>query len=302
VMGYGHPVSTFGSRIDYFIGGADAELPQKAQEHYSERLVLIPGIGAHPIYPDHKPVHPPRRNDRILVTCSWGCPKINYPMLMVLKRIASHASRAVDFQFFPNWALDRYNCVLPFLEDVGSVLGRLAKVIADRPYAEYMQHIDEGHLALDSYPFGGYNTVIDCLYLRKPIVTYEGTRFFNRAASALLRKLGLEELIARSDDEYVEKAVRLIDDDDYRNQISTTLAAMDLKAWLFDTDEPGYFGKAIDFLIENHERLKQEGGREPIFIARDGRTGKEDSRVTGDAGFAPHLNALLSSHSAYATF
>jgi hypothetical protein len=41
--GYGHPVSTFGGEIDYFIGSAAAELPERATQFYSERLVLMPG-------------------------------------------------------------------------------------------------------------------------------------------------------------------------------------------------------------------------------------------------------------------
>ena len=43
VSGYGHPVSTFGGEIDYFMGSAAAELPELATQFYSERLVLMPG-------------------------------------------------------------------------------------------------------------------------------------------------------------------------------------------------------------------------------------------------------------------
>ena len=47
IAGYGHPVSTFGSTVDYFLAGAAVE-NQNAKQHYSERIVLIEGLGIHP--------------------------------------------------------------------------------------------------------------------------------------------------------------------------------------------------------------------------------------------------------------
>jgi hypothetical protein len=40
----------------------------------------------------------------------------------------------------------------------------------------------------------------------------------------------------------------------------------DLKARLFDTKEPEYFEKAVDYLIDNHEDLKRDATCAPIFI------------------------------------
>lgn len=270
VMGYGHPVSTFGSQIDYFIGGADVELVEHAATNYSERLVLIPGIGAHPVCPRYQPKHPPPRDDRLWINCPWGCSKVNYPMLLNLRAIRDRARKPVCFQFSPGWGLNRYNCVIPFIQDIDAVLGPAAHVFSNRGYDQYMEYLELGELALDSYPFGGYNTIVDALYLGKPVVTYEGTRFYNRAASALLRRLGLEELIAATSEQYIDKAVRLVDDDPYRRDLAARIRSLDLRAKLFDTDEPEYFRRAIDYLIEHHEALRQDPGRAPIFIGREG--------------------------------
>lgn len=46
ICGTGHPVSTFGSEVDYFISGADVEILESAEKCYSERLILLPGLGA----------------------------------------------------------------------------------------------------------------------------------------------------------------------------------------------------------------------------------------------------------------
>lgn len=264
--GYGHPVSTFGSRVDYFIGGADVELVENAQKNYSERLVLIPGLGAHPVYPNYTPRRPSHPDNQIVINCPWGYAKLNYPMVQNLQAIQRRARRTLRFQFLPAWSLANYNATVPFRRELCEAFGQTVTLVANQTYDVYMQWMEKGHLSIDSYPFGGYNTIVDSLHLGRPIVTYEGTRFANRAASALLRRLGLDELIAHNDEEYIEKTVRLVDDDAYRDDLTRRLAAMDLRAMLFDTAEPEAFERAVDFLIEHHESLAQDGTRSPIFI------------------------------------
>lgn len=272
VMGYGHPASTFGAQIDYIIGGTDSELLEDAERNYSERLVAIPGIGAHPVYPDYqrvplsKPPAGPAGTRQVLINCSWGSSKLNHPMLQNLLAIRQRARVAVRFQFFPNWSVERFNLLLPLCRDLQDLFGNDVTVVGNSEYPLYMQRMDQADFSLDSYPFGGYNTIVDSLYLGKPIVTYEGRQFYNRAASALLGKLGLDELIAHSAEEYIEKAVRLADDESYRQQLTERLEQMDLEARLFGTEEPEYFCRAIDFLIENHAQLAAEQSRRPIVI------------------------------------
>jgi len=265
-VGYGHPVSTFGSQIDYFIGGMDVELAEDAEKNYSERLVLIPGIGAHPVYPDYTPQRPTLPAEPVTINCSWGYAKINYPMIVNLRAIQKRARRPVRYQFFPSWSLANYNATVPFRREIYDVFGDTAVVIGNQRYDVYMQFAENAHLSIDSYPFGGYNTIVDSLHLARPVVTYEGTRFANRAASALLRRLDLDELVAHSDEEYIEKTVRLVDDEDYRNQLSQRLVEMDLRTRLYDTNEPEAFARAIDFLMEHHDRLRRDTTRSPIFI------------------------------------
>lgn len=265
-VGYGHPTTTAGSRIDYFIGGAEVELSEKARDFYTERLVLIPGLAAVPVYPAYQPQFPPCQRDRIIVNLPWGVAKINYPIVKRLKAIQDRSTRPIEFHFFPGSGVHRYHAIPIVLKELGGILGAAAKLYSNRNYAEYMTALEEAHFSLDSYPFGGYNTVVDALHLGKPIVAQEGDRFYNRASSALLRRVGLDELIAHDEEEYIDKAVRLANDDDYRAELSDRLRNTDLRARLFDDDNTQYFRKAIDYLIANHDRIQRAASRQPIFI------------------------------------
>jgi predicted O-linked N-acetylglucosamine transferase (SPINDLY family) len=126
--------------------------------------------------------------------------------------------------------------------------------------------MEEGDITLDSHPYGGYGSMIDSIYLRKPFVSFESDRFFSRASSQLLREMGLSELISTNKSEYITKALRLIHEDKYREDLHEKLNKVDLHGKLFFSGLDKNFKKAIDFLIENHEALKQEGGKKPIVI------------------------------------
>jgi predicted O-linked N-acetylglucosamine transferase (SPINDLY family) len=83
----------------------------------------------------------------------------------------------------------------------------------------------------------------------------------------MLRSVGLEELIAKSADEYTRLTLKLIHDERYRLKTQDKLKQVDLNKTIFNADSKKYFRKAIDFLIENHEQLKREKSRKPLIIS-----------------------------------
>ena len=97
ILLHGHSVSSFGAQIDYFISGIDSEKMENVEKNYSERLVLIPGIGLHPTYPEYiKEVGEGFRqstnqqnnySEKLLISCPWISQKINYEHLLNLKSI-----------------------------------------------------------------------------------------------------------------------------------------------------------------------------------------------------------------------
>jgi hypothetical protein len=263
---YGHPVSTFGSQIDYWLGGREIESPGECERNYSERLVLVPGAGLVPDRPAYAPrgLHAP--GDTVLVNCAWTAQKANYPLLERLRRILERSRRRIRFRFFTGGSLD-CNAYLPLKRDLSDLLGAANVEAFDAmPYAEYMGEIERGDFNLDSYPYGGYATATDAIYLGKPFVAWEGGKFYNRCAPSLLRRVGMEELIVSSGEAYEELALRLIHDDAYRASLSARLAAADLERAIFARDDARYVLKAFRYLVKNHERLRAERGRRPIVI------------------------------------
>ena len=98
VAGLIHPVSTWGALIDYMISGADVEIPDNPERNYSERLVLIPGLGVGHTLPPYTPEHKdPVANhaDPLLINCSCYAQKINYSWLCTLRELIRRIAQAV---------------------------------------------------------------------------------------------------------------------------------------------------------------------------------------------------------------
>jgi predicted O-linked N-acetylglucosamine transferase (SPINDLY family) len=119
-------------------------------------------------------------------------------------------------------------------------------------YQEYLAKVEQGVLTIDSYPFGGYNTIVDSFFAGCPVVTIEGDKFYNRASTALARRVGVD-LSTTSIKMCEEQVLALLDNPLVLQAERDKLADVDrLKRLLLDTDEPQYFVKAIDYIIANH--------------------------------------------------
>ena len=266
VTNYGHPVSTFGSKIDYWIGGQETEVIDRAREHYSERLVLIPGCAQAPVPLEYQLQYPQLPTSPVIINCTWSGQKINSDHLHRLKKIADRATTPVKFHFFPGGAI-LGNGFIPLDRAIKSILGEeRVQVLPDLAFESYMPALEAAHFALDAHPFGGYNTAVDLLTLRKPIVTLAGNRFYNNSTAYLLGTIGLEELITRSEQEYIDLGVRMIDNSDYRDRMIRRLKTADLTTTVLSHEHVPAFVRAIDHLLENHETLAKQTGREPIIV------------------------------------
>lgn len=79
---------------------------------------------------------------------------------------------------------------------------------------DYLQEYADVDIALDTFPYPGGGTSCDALYMGVPLVTLKGTTHGGRFGYSLLQNLGLGELCAADEAEYVDRAVALARDSD----------------------------------------------------------------------------------------
>jgi protein O-GlcNAc transferase len=101
--------------------------------------------------------------------------------------------------------------VLRILTSAGIAAERVefAGRVSRRAYLERHHGID---IALDTFPFAGGTTTLDAVWMGVPIVTLTGPRALQRTGFSIAKNLDLPELIAHTEDEFVERAVALASD------------------------------------------------------------------------------------------
>ncbi len=76
------------------------------------------------------------------------------------------------------------------------------------PLEDYYRSFGRVDIALDTMPFSGGTTSCDALWMGTPVITAPGQRSWSRSAASVLTTLRLQDWIAESPEDYVQRAVR----------------------------------------------------------------------------------------------
>lgn len=267
----GFPISIFGGELDYFVSGSDVECLEMADENYDERLVCLPGLGAVHERPDFiADFKVPAAKDEILVGGSWIGPKTHYYMLDMFSEIFKNVNKKCKFRIFPAMSWFHGNkSYQPYVKAFGDYFDESLElqVIDGSEVNEYLRLLSEVDCALDSYPWGGSNTCSDCLHLNKPVIMREGTRWYNRIGPAMLRSIGLEGLVANTNVEYIDKSIRIIEDDAWRIELTNRIFEMNnngvIDSKIYNCEDGV---RAFTNFVRDAIDGKIQSGKEPILI------------------------------------
>jgi predicted O-linked N-acetylglucosamine transferase (SPINDLY family) len=215
--------------FDYVLGYTDSPGEDEAR-HYAERVYRFPHSRGVIRLPDYLPaVVPPPCLDAGFVTfgCFGQSHKVNPETIALWARIL----RAVPTArlFLQSNAFNAEAGVALYTElfrEQGIEAHRLVlKPSAD--YRIFLESYAKVDIALDTYPHSGGNTTYEAIGSGVPLVTLNGPRFNSQFAAHLLTMMGVGELAANSEAEYVEIAVKLAGDTvrmtQYRNSLPDLL-------------------------------------------------------------------------------
>ncbi|MEO6785470.1 MAG: tetratricopeptide repeat protein, partial [Chthoniobacteraceae bacterium] len=83
---------------------------------------------------------------------------------------------------------------------------------AEAPPPAYLLRYHRVDIALDPFPYNGMTTTLDALWMGVPVVALIGAMTLGRASFSLISNVGLPELAAQNEDEYVRLATELARD------------------------------------------------------------------------------------------
>lgn len=243
---WGHPLTTALPTIDLFLS-ADAIEPPNAQSHYREKLIRLPNLGV-----STQPFsQPPFELD--LASC--GLPD-NEPLLicpgMLFKYNPEHDAvwvalahdletlgmgRLVFFRSDNELMTAQFERRLRHAFENGAVnFDRTVCLINHLPRPAFFSLLRRSCAMLDTIGFSGFNTAMQAFECGLPVVAFEGEFMRGRFASALARRMGLDELVATTAAGFVDIASRLVKDHAYRASICREVSVR--KSVLFNDAAP----------------------------------------------------------------
>ena len=77
----------------------------------------------------------------------------------------------------------------------------------------HLKRLQLADLFLDTHPYNSHSTTYDYINAELPMVTLKGNSFASRVSASIYSSLKLEELIANTESEYENIAVKLANDE-----------------------------------------------------------------------------------------
>jgi predicted O-linked N-acetylglucosamine transferase (SPINDLY family) len=222
---WGHPVTSGLPTIDYFISSELME-PENARSHYSETLIKLPNIGV--AYP--KPIVGELSNSRsdfdlredaVIYLCCQAPFKYLPQYDFILAEIARRVPQA---QFiFPRGELLRERLKRAFAAvNLNSEDYCFFRSILTRQ--DYIAINFMSDIFLDTFTWSGGNTSLEAIACNLPIVTCPGEFMRGLHAYSFLKMLGVTDTIAQNEAEYIEIAVKLGLDAEWRRDVTERMS------------------------------------------------------------------------------
>ena len=224
--GWGHPVTTGHVNMDYYFSSLLME-PAQGQEHYTEKLLLLPGIGTS--YPKSNLPAPATRSDyalpedKTLYLCPQSLFKVHPDNDELFIRVLEGDENGV-LVFFSGQHVATTNAYIARLSRLFDARGMdktgRVKILPKIDHDNYLRVNMLCDVMLDTIYWSGGNTSLDALVCGLPIVTLPGEFMRGRQSYGMLMSLGIPELVARDENDFVRIALLLGKDAGYRKEIS----------------------------------------------------------------------------------
>lgn len=262
----GYPGTMGAPYIDYIVADQTV-IPIDNQNFYSEKIVYMPH--SYQVNDAHR-----KMSNKSFTKQEFGLPEEGFVFCCFNN---NYKILPETFDIWMDLLLEVDSSVLWLLEDNPTAAKNLrlqaqhrgvdpSRLVFAKPM-DIVDHLARHQLAdlcLDTFPYNAHTTASDALWAGLPVLTLPGQSFAARVATSLLTALDMPELIAKSREDYREKAISLATNQVLLNQIKEKLDRNRLIAPLFDGQ---IFAKNIEKAFEAmNQRYANEQPPDHIYI------------------------------------
>ena len=261
-LSYYNVASTCGAReMDYVLSSEEIKTDH-LQPYYTEEFFHKKGIihaldlGDH--FPEPAKEIPYKKNGYITFGSFGQAHKVSRKQIFVWAEIMKRVPNS-KFYFKTN-ANDLDHCVTAFKNHFKDAGIDLSRIIFEgfSPYKELLKCYEKVDIALDTFPYCAGTTTFEALLQGVPVIAQYGERQSSQIGYMNLYSINHTELMCYSENEFVEKAVKLAHDIEGIQKYRTTLPAdiknsprTDLKKFISDLED-AYFDMYKAYIKKNH--------------------------------------------------
>lgn len=228
---WGHPQTTGLPTIDYFLS---SELMESGEGNfYTEKLVLLPNISIcydKPILPelDKSRTDFDLNHESIIYLCCQS----NFKYLPQYDILFARIAQRVENSFFVFLSSGCSHIDQQFSQRLSKAFSSLlldwdhhCVILPRLSFSDYLKINMLSDVYLDTIGWSGGNTTLEAIACGLPIVTCPGSVMRSCHSYGILKMLGIVETVASNTHEYVDIAVRLGIDAEYRQDLSSRIVA-----------------------------------------------------------------------------
>lgn len=224
IVWWGHPESPC-TNMDYFIS---SEHFNDHREHYHEKLLKMKSSSIVYSRPNAKPdtnvtrAHLGLPEARSIYMCiqtffKYSC-EFDDALHQILEKDPQAQIVIVDaltISYYRTMLTQRWQDRMPV-----EVLSRIQFAPRRNSLEELLTLVQHADVLLDTFPFSGSTTHLECFSIGKPVVTMNGTDLRGSLCSGIYRRLGIENApIAQNVEEYVHLAIQLANNRDVNRKL-----------------------------------------------------------------------------------
>ena len=203
----GYPGTTGMPVIDYRFTDEIADPPGESDKYHSETLMrLSEGFLCYGPPDDAPGVNdlPARKNGWITFGSFNNLPKINPEVVglwsLLLHQVVDSRLLLKSNQFADEHVRQRFLDLFSGCGIGDERVSLLPRVASTAGHLAVYHQVD---IALDPFPYNGTTTTCEALWMGVPVITLRGDRHAGRVGASILTRIGLKEMVAESQNQYL---------------------------------------------------------------------------------------------------
>ena len=224
--------------VDYLISDKNLIKPDEVNM-YKEKILFLPKIWNALPPPEILPEIADKKNilNDNFTFCSFNnFQKLSDRTIDVWSRLLIETKSKLLLKNSLIGGEDLKNNVLNKFIKLGVKTEQLVFLEREKNIGDHLKIYNKANAALDTFPYPGVTTSFEALLMGVPVLTMKGFNMNSRCGESINKNIKMDHLIADDDEDYIKKAISLIEEKNNPKTYGIKLREKVLSSPLFDTE------------------------------------------------------------------